>query len=67
MGEWGGYLCSHEESKVLLGLWCERNKAVFLRLPKEMNEMGYERTYRVAAVSSKSEEHNFKLHKDNGK
>ena len=60
-----GYLWSHEETKVLLGLWgdvskqnavegVKRNKMVFLKIAKEMNEMGYERTWQQCRVKVKN-------------
>ena len=59
-----GCLWSQEETKALLGLWgdasvqkelegAKRNKAVFVRIASEMNEMGYQRTLdEVTSVSS---------------
>ena len=60
-----GYLWSHEETKVLLGLWgdasvqkalegAKRNKTVFLKIAKQMNEMGYERTWQQCRVKVKN-------------
>ena len=53
-----GYLWGHEETKVLLGLWgdasvlegTKANKQAFLRIAKEINEVGYERTRQQCQV-----------------
>ena len=56
---------SHEETKVILGLWlnasvqkelegAKRNKTVFLRIAKEMNEVRYERTWQQRGVKAKN-------------
>ena len=60
-----GYLWSHEETKVLLGLWSDarvqeqlegarRNKTVFLKIAKEMNDMGHQRTWQQCRVKLKN-------------
>ena len=63
--ETAGYLWSHEETKLFLGLWssasvqkelevAKRNKTAFLRIAKEMNEVGYERTWQQCPVKAKN-------------
>ena len=60
-----GYLWTHEETKVLLGLWlnasvqkeleeAKRSKTVFLRIAKEINEVGYEWTWQQCRVKRKT-------------
>ena len=61
---------------MLLGLWwnagvqkelegMKRNKTAFLRIAKEMNEVGYERTWQQCGVKAK--EYSFKLPKESKK